>query len=270
MASPNSETDQPARAMDILLAEVAKRCDQTAASDRPKYRRLMSALQDTIKSGIVGPGDRIPTEKDIASALPFALGTVQKALNGLVAQGLLRRNRRSGTFVSETARPLDDMSQFVFERTDGTIVDPVLTKITGIAITRDTGHWSAMLGDCAAGYIRITRIDHIDRGFHCYVEMHLRADRYSDLLTETLENLSGKNIRTILETRYGIIISNLEISAATALAPQRAASYLKILKKVAVLQLDVTGYDGGSRPVFTQSAFAPSGPYRVKFRSDNL
>ena len=106
MASPNSETDQPARAMDILLAEVAKRCDQTAASDRPKYRRLMSALQDTIKSGIVEPGDRIPTEKDIASALPFALGTVQKALNGLVAQGLLRRNRRSGTFVSETARPL--------------------------------------------------------------------------------------------------------------------------------------------------------------------
>ena len=99
--------------MQTLLLDLAKRCRQTAASDRPKYRRVMTAIKDEIESGVVGPGDRIPTEKDIASALPFALGTVQKALTGLVAQGLLRRNRRSGTFVSDTARPIDDLSQFL-------------------------------------------------------------------------------------------------------------------------------------------------------------
>ncbi|MFT5486016.1 MAG: GntR family transcriptional regulator [Paracoccaceae bacterium] len=254
--------------MDILLAEVAKRCRQTAASDSPKYRRLMAALQDTIKSGMVVPGDRLPTEKAIASALPFALGTVQKALNGLVAQGLLRRNRRSGTFVSDTARPLDDMSQFVFERADGSGIGAVLTEITDIDITHDTGRWADMLGDCPAGYVRITRLDRIDRDFLCYVEMHLRADRYSDLLTETPGNLSGKNIRTVLETRYGIAVTNLEIAVAAAPASHRAATSLKLSKDIAVLQINVTGYDSGSCAAFTQTAFAPSGPYEVKFRSD--
>lgn len=254
--------------MEALLADVARRCSQNAATNHPKYRRLMGALQDAIKSGIVAPGDRIPTEQEMASALPFALGTVQKALNGLVAQGLLRRNRRSGTFVSDTARPLDDMSQFVFERTDGAAVAPVLTEITDIAVTHDTGQWAAMLGDCADGYIRISRTDHIGQDYQCYVEMHLRADRYPDLLAETPENLSGKNIRTILETRYGIRIVNLEISAAAASVPERAASSLRINQMAAVLKLDVTGYDVGSSAIFTQTAYAPSGPYQVKFRSD--
>lgn len=254
--------------MDILLAEVAERCRLNAASNAPKYRRLMAAIQDTIKSGIVAPGDRLPTETAIASALPFALGTVQKALSGLVAQGLLRRNRRSGTFVSDIARPLDDMSQFVFERADGTGIGAVLTEITDIRLTHDTGQWATMLGDCAAGFVRITRIDRIDRDFQCYVEMHLRADRFSDLLAEIPDNLSGKNIRTILETRYGITVTNLEIAAAAAPPPERAANSLKLPNEAAVLQINVTGYDGGSRAIFTQTAFAPSGPYRMKFQSN--
>lgn len=230
----------------------------------------MAAIQDTIKSGIVAPGDRIPTEKDIAGALPYALGTVQKALNGLVAQGLLHRNRRSGTFVSDTAYPLDDMSQFVFERSDGTVVDEILTEIIEISLTHEMGPWSAALGDSTAGYIRISRIDRIERDFHCLVEMYLRADLYSDLLTEPPESLSGKNIRTILGMRYGIGVSNLEITAAIAPAPQRAAHSLEILRGVAILQINVAGYDDAKRAVFAQTAYVPSGPYQVKIRRDIL
>lgn len=252
--------------MDTLLAEVAKRCSQSEASDLPKYRRLMVAIQGTIRSGIVAPGDRIPTEQAIAEAVPFALGTVQKALNGLVAQGLLQRNRRSGTFVSDTARPLDDMSHFVFENADGTRVDHVLTEIAGITVTHDTGSWSSALGASTAGYIRITRIDHIGPDFPCLVEMYLRADRYGDILDQPLKNLSGKNIRTILETRYGINVADMEIFAAAAPAPSRAARHLGIRPDTVVLHLSVTGYDNGRHAVFTQSAYAPSGAYKVKFR----
>ena len=228
----------------------------------------MVAIQDTIKSGIVAPGDRIPTEKDITRALPFALGTVQKALNGLVAQGLLHRNRRSGTFVSDRAHPLDDMSQFAFARADGSVVDEVLTEIAEISLTHDRGQWAASLGDCDAGYVRISRIDRIGQDFHCLVEMYLRADRYSDLLTEPPENLSGKNIRTILASRYGIVVSNLDIAAAVAAAPPRAARCPGILPDVPVLRISITGHDSGTRALFSQTAYVPSGPYQVKFRHD--
>lgn len=253
--------------MNTLLSEVAERCRQTAASDTPKYRRLMAAIQDTIKSGIVAPGDRLPTEKAIASALPFALGTVQKALNALAAQGILHRNRRSGTFVSDSARPLDDMSQFVFERADGTSVEEILTEIVDISVTHDPGHWASVLGDSADGYVRIARIDHIDLAFRCYVEMHLRADQYSDLLVETSDTLSGRNIRTILDARYGVDVTNLEIAATAAPVSPRAANSLKLKRETTVLRINVTGYDSSAGAIFTQTAFAPSGPYQLKFRS---
>ena len=254
--------------MDTLLEEVAKRCRESAASDMPKYRRLMVAIHDAITSGIVSPGDRIPTEKDMASTLPFALGTVQKALNGLVAQGLLRRNRRSGTFVSDAARPLDDMSQFMFVRSDGTVIDSVLTEITGMELTHDTGEWAAVLGECATGYIRIMRTDHIDRAFRCYVEIYLRADRYADLLTEKPHSLSGRNIRTLIETRYADTVSSTEIAVAAAPTDRRIADNAKFQEKTVVLQIDVTGFDSNARALFMQTAYAPVGPYRVKFRTD--
>jgi DNA-binding GntR family transcriptional regulator len=246
--------------MDVLLTEVAKRCRQTAASDIPKYRRLMSAIQDAITSGIVAPGDRIPTEKDIASALPFALGTVQKALNGLV--------RRSGTFVSDTARPLDDMSQFVFERSDGTLIDSVLTEITGMEVTHDTGTWSALLGACAAGYIRIMRTDRLAPDFQCYVEIYLRADSYPDLLAEKPHNLSGRNIRTLIETRYGDAVSSTQVAVAATPTDRRIAHRADFPEKGIALRIDVTGFDSTARALFTQTAYAPAGPYRVKFRAD--
>ena len=254
--------------MDTLLTEVEKRCRETAASDIPKYRRLMTALHDAIGSGIVAPGDRIPTEKDIASALPFALGTVQKALNGLVAQGLLRRNRRSGTFVSDTARPLDDMSQFVFERADGTVIDSVLTEITGMEITQDTGAWSTVLGACTAGYIRIMRTDHVDPAYRCYVEIYLRADRYPGLLDENPHNLSGRNIRTLIEARYGDTVSSTEVAVAATPTDRRIAHLAKFQEKAIILQIDVAGFDSNARALFLQTAYAPAGPYRVRFRTD--
>ena len=125
-----------------------------------------------------------------------------------------------------------------------------------------------MLGVSAAGYIRITRIDRIDQDFHCYVELHLRADRYSDLARDAFDNLSGKNIRTTLETRYGVIISTLAITAAATSPPDGAARYLDIQEDNAELQINVTGYDGCAPAVFTQTAYAPSGPYQMKFLSD--
>ena len=54
--------------MDALLAEFAKRCAQADGSDLPKYKRLMLAIQGTVESGILSPGDRLPTEQEYALA----------------------------------------------------------------------------------------------------------------------------------------------------------------------------------------------------------
>ncbi|MEX2453166.1 MAG: GntR family transcriptional regulator, partial [Rhodospirillaceae bacterium] len=104
---------------DRLLADIARRCTIQTTEQLPKYLRLMNAVEDAVSEGLLKPGDRLPTETELTRAVPFALGTVQKALGGLVSRGVLSRSRRNGTFVAEPARPLDDMSRFAFERPDG-------------------------------------------------------------------------------------------------------------------------------------------------------
>lgn len=254
--------------MDALLAEFAKHCAQADGSDLPKYRRLMNAIQNSMENGRLAPGDRLPTEQDFVRAVPYALGTVQRALNGLVTQGLLKRSRRSGTFVSDRIRPLDDTSQFDFKRTDGSPIGDVLSEITDISRTHDQGRRTAVLGDCPAGFVEIRRMDRIGSDFECYVEIHLRADRFSDLLTKDRQALSGQNIRTVLSAQYNLAVASLEVSSGAVKASSRPAQELGIAEGDAVHQVEIVGFDAGNTALYLQTTYAPAGDYLLTIRKD--
>jgi GntR family transcriptional regulator len=66
----------------------------------PLYRRLQDALRRAIETSILGPQDALPPERDLATDFSVSRITVRKALDGLVAEGLLQRKQGAGTFVS--------------------------------------------------------------------------------------------------------------------------------------------------------------------------
>ena len=66
----------------------------------PLYRQLQRALQHAIDQHILGPDDALPAERDLAVDFDVSRITVRKALDGLVADGLLIRRQGSGNFVS--------------------------------------------------------------------------------------------------------------------------------------------------------------------------
>jgi GntR family transcriptional regulator len=66
----------------------------------PLYRRLQDALRRAIENSVIGPQDALPPERELASDLAVSRITVRKALDGLVADGLLTRRQGAGTFVS--------------------------------------------------------------------------------------------------------------------------------------------------------------------------
>ena len=63
-------------------------------------------LAEAIRSGILTPGERLPSEPELAGMLGVAVVTVREALIGLRAQGLVvtTRGRGGGTVVAEDAR----------------------------------------------------------------------------------------------------------------------------------------------------------------------
>ncbi len=65
----------------------------------PKYQALVDALDRDIDAGILPPGTRLPTQRQLATRLGVAIGTVSRAYALAEQRGLLSGEVGRGTFV---------------------------------------------------------------------------------------------------------------------------------------------------------------------------
>ena len=69
----------------------------------PIYLQLMAEIKQKILAGIMAPGEKLPSVRDLAMDEGVNPNTAQKALTQLEAEGLIYTNRTSGRFVTEAA-----------------------------------------------------------------------------------------------------------------------------------------------------------------------
>lgn len=67
----------------------------------PVYRQLARVCRDRLMGGGVRPGDRFPSERDLARDFGVSRATANKVLSNLVAEGLLEQRPGIGMFVAE-------------------------------------------------------------------------------------------------------------------------------------------------------------------------
>ena len=111
-----------------------------------KYMQLGQALLGAIEDGMWKPGEKLPTEAELASATPFSLGTVQSAYRSLVDNGVVTRIQGSGTFVAEARHRMDAPWHCRFLDDKGTGYLPVYTQVLARKLTSECGPWSEYLG----------------------------------------------------------------------------------------------------------------------------
>jgi GntR family transcriptional regulator len=70
-----------------------------------KYQQIADRLRDQIDSGVLQPGERLPSEPDLVRQFDASRNTVRLALALLTNQGLVVTRQGLGTFVTEPARP---------------------------------------------------------------------------------------------------------------------------------------------------------------------
>jgi GntR family transcriptional regulator len=68
---------------------------------QPLYAQVRSALIARLTAGEWGPGAVLPGESMLAAEMGVSPGTARKAVDSLVADGVLRRHQGKGTFVTE-------------------------------------------------------------------------------------------------------------------------------------------------------------------------
>ncbi|WP_079185140.1 PLP-dependent aminotransferase family protein [Streptomyces uncialis] len=75
-----------------------------AAPARGRGRALGSALREAVREGLLAPGTRLPSTRDLAADLGVSRGLVTEAYEQLTAEGYLRSGRGAGTWVGGAAR----------------------------------------------------------------------------------------------------------------------------------------------------------------------
>jgi len=73
---------------------------QPAQGGAPLYLQLKKNIEDAVNRGLIGPGDALPSERDIALKADISRVTVRKAVQDLVKGGILVQRHGSGTFVA--------------------------------------------------------------------------------------------------------------------------------------------------------------------------
>ena len=74
-----------------------------AGSAMPAYAQLVRQVRRAVLRGVLVPGDRLPTAREVVATLAINPNTVLKAYAELEHQGVAYSRAGSGTFIAETA-----------------------------------------------------------------------------------------------------------------------------------------------------------------------
>ncbi|MBV1851891.1 winged helix-turn-helix domain-containing protein [Catellatospora tritici] len=75
--------------------------------ERPPFQQVANVLRAAIRTGVFGPGERLPTQSDLADRFGVARETVKSALRVLRDERLIVSRQGSGAFVrAQTERPV--------------------------------------------------------------------------------------------------------------------------------------------------------------------
>lgn len=185
----------------------------------PLYNQIAESLLDQIESGKLAPGSRLPPERELSELLGVNRMTLRQALHLLEAQGLLVRRQGDGTYVA----------------------DPKIERQAGRLYSFTRGMQQRGLKPGA----RVLRFE--ERPVEAYVAVHLKlavsapvydihrlrlvneepvllerymipVRRFPDLAQH---DLAGRSMYEIMETEYGVVLSQ----ARQSLEPVAALGY---------------------------------------------
>ncbi len=147
----------------------------------PLYRRLYETFAGMIAGGAWKPGDSLPAETEIARAYRMAAGTVRRAMDELVGNGLVERRQGLGTFVH---RPNFDNAMlrfFRFRDAAGEAFVPE-SRIVSRGLADCQGPAAEALGLVGGQAIHLVRHRLWEGAVRLIEDIHLPPDRFAPLL----------------------------------------------------------------------------------------
>jgi GntR family transcriptional regulator len=213
----------------------------------PLHHQVYLHLRDSLDAAELKPGDRLPSERELASRYGCSVITIRRALDELAREQRIKRTRGRGTFVL-TPRLDRDIA--------GTLSFSEEMRLRGLAPeTRLVAAWAETAGEAAATaleipleapIVTITRLRLADGVPLLLEEASLPSNRFPGLLKEDLEHQS---LYDILANRYGARVVRAREALEPVLLRAREARLLGLPPGRPALLVEGIAYVANGTPV---------------------
>ena len=219
------------------------------ANPIPKYLQISTWLKNQIQNGAYRTGDRIPTELELSRLCGVNRNTLRQAISELVSEGLLRKEKGVGSFVSST-RPValkHKLSHITSFRDD--LQEQGLTEHSRILkkSAEKPGHnvtQALNIGDDSRVVV-IRRLRTGDEIPLIYEESYLSADSFGRILNMDLTGSMYK----ILSEKFRISLNRCEQTIQAINLKGKIARYLNLTENAAGIFMKSITYDDSNRPI---------------------
>ena len=253
MAKPQTPTTPAAHASAGLIVQF----QPAAARGLPKYAHLRDALLAAIEAGRWKPGDKLPTEQELAKTTPYSLGTVQRALRALSDEGVISRLQGSGTFVSSTHAKVADVAHCRFLNDDESGLLPVFSEVVSRRAVWRNGPWTRYFPGAARQIARIDRKLNVNGEFTVYARFYFDAVRFSALAARPQAQLAGANFKEILRMEFNVPVTNLSQRMTFSPFPPEVAAAIGVRKSTSGAIMEIVGRSVSNEIIYYQQIFVP-------------
>lgn len=234
----------------------------SAVAPGPLYRLIREELVRRLDAGELRPGDRLPSEPRLAREMGVSIGTIRKAIDGLVAEGLLVRQQGRGTFAARHTPELANFRFFRLVDAEGRRVlpEPVEEEVSARPADRREARLLGLEAEAEVVVIERLRAIH---GRPAALETIIVP---SALMPGLAEDRPLPNaLYPHYQDRHGVSVVRAEDRLSATAADEVAARRLGIPRGTPLLMAERLAFDLAGRPVeWRRSLFLTEGlAYRV-------
>ncbi|MEP3333519.1 GntR family transcriptional regulator [Sedimentitalea sp.] len=233
-----------------------------ATDDRlPAYARLRDALASRIANGEWTPDQPIPSEARLAKEYALSVGTVRKAVDGLVGEGLLERRQGSGTYVKAPAFDATLFRFFQWREVDGNQVSIPSSNLILRSASTAPAEAAEALG--TTDVIKIVRLRSLSDLPVLFEEIYIPAAQFAGF-AELPEDALGPLLYPLYFEHFGVLVKRATDDLSFGMASETVALQLRLQPGDPLAVIRRTAFDIKGNPVEWRIARGSAAQFRYR------